>query len=136
VEISDRQASGGSLRGLVRLFIGGQEETGSPPGEGTFAVPAFAAPLAEVVALARRYTAALPRLGERLGERVTGGCHTLEDARKLAQFTLIASEAEKPDTLKSLRFAIDWGPPRLLAVPFVERDGRMVDAHFGLPASP
>jgi hypothetical protein len=134
VALAERKSSGGSLRGLLRMFTGGPSETGSPAGEGTFAVPAFAAPLAEVAALAARYTQALPRLGERLGERLTGGTTGVEDARKLAHFTLIASEAEKPDTLQDLRYTIDFGPARLLGVPFVDRGGRLVDAHFGLAA--
>jgi hypothetical protein len=134
VSFAERQAAGGSFAGLVRFFTGGASETGSPPGEGTFAIPAFAASLGEVTALARRYTEGLPRLAERLGEKLTGGCRSVADARKLAHFTLIASEAEKPDTLKSLSYTINFGAPRLLGVPFVDRGGRLVDAHFGLPA--
>ena len=134
VTLSERKASGGTFRGLARFFLGGEAETGSPPGEGTFAIPAFDAPLAQVTALAQRYTQALPSLGERLGERLTGGCTSVEDAKKLAQFALIASEAEKPDTLQSLAYSIDWGPPRLLGVPFLDRGGRLADAHFGLAA--
>lgn len=130
--LAERKSSGGSLRGLLRFFTGGEAETGSPPGEGTFAIPAFAAPLAEAAALASRYTQALPRLGEKLGERLTGGTTGVEDAKKLAHFTLIASEAEKPDTLQALRYSIEFGPARLLGVPFVDRGGRLADAHFGL----
>lgn len=132
VTISQRRASGGSFRGLLDLFLGDRGEAGGP-GEGTFAIPAFDSPLDRITLLARRYTEAFPRLGERLGERLTGGCYGVEDARKLAHFTLIASEAEKPDTLQDLAYEIDFGPPRLLGVPFVEKDGRLVDALFGLP---
>jgi hypothetical protein len=95
-------------------------------------VPAFQAPLPAVVMLVRRYTETLPELGEKLGERLLGGSYGVGDAKKLAHYALIASEVEKPDTLKQLRYEIDFGEPRLLGVPFVRRDGKTVDAVFGV----
>lgn len=132
VTLHERQAAGGSWSGLVSFFLGDRSTTGTAPGEGTFAIPAFACPLGEAVALAGRYTQALPELGERLGERLTGGCYGVEDAQKLAHFTLIAAEAEKPDTLRRLEYSIDFGPARLLGVPFVRHGSGLADAVFGL----
>ncbi|MFQ5349545.1 MAG: hypothetical protein ACE5EG_03765 [Thermoanaerobaculia bacterium] len=131
ITIHERDASGGGFRGLMSFFLGGGDEEASG-GRGTFAVPAFHAPLPAVATLARSYTEKLPELGEKLGERLLGGRYGVLDAKKLAHYALIAGEVEKPDTLKQLRYAIDFGKPRLLGVPFVRRDGKLVDAIFGL----
>lgn len=131
VEILERKAAGGGLRSLLNFFTG---DRGGGPGAGTFVIPAFDCPLARATALAHRYTEAFPRLGERLGEKLTGGRLSVEDARKLAHFTLIASEAEKPDTLEELRYQITFGPASLLGVPFVRKTDLYVDALFSLPA--
>lgn len=128
VTISERTASGGSFRGLLRFFTGEGESDSS--GEGTFVIPAFHAPLRAITELARKYTEALPRLGERLGERLVGGCHDVADAQKLAHYCLVASEVEKPDTLKQLRYGIEFGPARLLGVPFIRTGQRAQDALF------
>ena len=133
IRIDQRDASGGGFRGLMSFFIGGGDG-GPSSGQGTFAVPAFHAPLAAVANLTRRYTEKLPELGERLGERLLGGRYGVLDAKKLAHYALIASEVEKPDTLKQLRYRIEFGEPRLLGAPFVRRDGRVVDAIFGIEA--
>jgi hypothetical protein len=126
VECHERKASDGSFRGLVRFFLGGEASDGAS--EGTFVVPAFDLALTQILVLARRYTEAMPRLGERL----TSGSLSLGDARKLAEYLLIASEAENPDTPKHLRYTLDFGPPRLLSVHFVDHGGRLADAVFGL----
>ncbi len=131
IRIEQRDASGGGFRGLMNFFLGGGDEEQSD-GRGTFAVPAFHAPLPAVAALTRRYTEKLPELGERLGERLLGGCYGVLDAKKLAHYALIASEVEKPDTLKQLRYKIEFGKPRLLGAPFVRRDSKVVDAIFGI----
>ncbi len=133
IAIHERDATGGSFRGLMSFFLGGGGDKPSS-GEGTFAVPAFHAPLPAVAALVRRYTEKLPELGEKLGERLLGGRYGVGDAKKLAHYALIASEVEKPDTLKQLRYEIEFGEPRLLGVPFARRDGKVVDAIFGIEA--
>jgi hypothetical protein len=133
VEILQRKGSGGMFRGLFRFFLSGRKESGSAPGEGTFAVPAFRTPLKRAVELGMRYTFESPEQGELPRERLTGGCQTVEDARRLAEFMLIASEARKSDTLEELRYRLDFGPPRLLGVPFVRRDDALWDVFFGLP---
>jgi hypothetical protein len=161
ITLHEREGSRGLLDGIAALLGGGDGSGAGGTTEGTFAIPAFAAPLAELTALAARYTQALPklgarpagrgtdgapsidsdtarrspRLGERLGERLTGGRLTVADAEKLAHFVLIAAEAGKPDTLKDLRYTLAFGPPRLLGVPFVRQGESWVDAHFGLPAA-
>jgi hypothetical protein len=134
IALEERIGSSTLLGGLFSLFAE-RKEAPAEPGDGTFAVPAFAAPLAEITALATRYTQELPRLGERLGERLTGGRLAVADAEKLAHFVLVASEAAKPDTLKDLSYTLDFGPARLLGVPFVRRGEAWADAHFGLPAT-
>ncbi len=135
VTIHRRDAAGGGFSGLLNFFLGGGGGGGgAASGEGTFAVPAFRAPLAAVTALTRRYTERLPQLGEKLGERLTGGCYGAADARKLAHYALIASEVEKPDTLKDLRYEIVFGQARLLGVPFKRAGQGFADSLFGLGA--
>ena len=131
VAIHERDAAGGSLSGLLALFSGGDQ---SPRGrrEGTFAVPAFHASLDSATRLTRQYTEKLPELTERLGERLVGGRYGVEDAQKLAHYAVVASEVEKPDTLRQLRYEIEFGPARLLGVPFVRKERRLVDAVFGI----
>ena len=132
VQIHQRTASGGAFSGLLGFFLGdssGPRESG----EGTFVIPAFQAPLRVVAHLSKRYTEALPTLGEKLGERLLGGRYGVEDAYKLAHYVLIASEVEKSDTLTELRYEIEFGPPRLLGVPFVRRSRGVADAIFDIP---
>ena len=105
-----------------------------PGNSGSFAVPAFSTTLSRLTALVARYTRELPRLGERLGERLTGGSLRVEDARTLARFALVEAEVKAPDTLTALAFDVDFGEPRLLGVPFVGSPGQEADAYFGLPA--
>ncbi len=130
VTIEERQGQGGvSFSGLMRLFLGeGRQSRGSH--SGTFAIPAFQAPLQVVTELTRRYSEALPGLGERLGERLTGGCYGVEDAHKLAHYALIASEVGKPDTLTQLRYHLEFGQERLLGVAFRRRGEGVEDALF------
>lgn len=130
VTITERTAAGGSFRGLMRFFLGGDDQTRD--GEGTFAIPAFQAPLRAVTELARRYTEELPNLGEKMGERLAGGCYGLADAQKLAHYCLVESEVDKPDTLKQLRYDIEFGPGKMLGVPFVRHGQRAKDAVFGI----
>ena len=130
LEIRDRRAAG-SLRGLITSFVSvfsGDDEPSR--GRGDFVIPAFDAPLGAVTELVRRYTQAFPSLGEKLGERLVGGCYGIENARKLAHFALIATEVEKPDLLKNLDYSLEFGAARLLGVPFVEQDGGWRDALF------
>ncbi len=132
VAITRRDAAGGSAAGLLGFFFGGEEAGAAGGSTGAFAIPAFEAPLPTLTELALRYTQALPRLGERLGEKLTGGRLSPADAEKLAHFTLIAAEAGKPDMLRNLVYTIDFGSPSLLGVPFVSRGDRLADAVFGI----
>jgi|GEM_PF-450017 len=132
VEILQRKGTGGSFRGLLNFFTG--RDAAAVPGDGTFAIPAFRAPLARVMELALRYTFEMPDTGELPRERLTGGSQTVADARKLAEFVLISSEAAKPDTLTELEYRLQFGASRLLGVPFRRKDGRRWDVCFDLPA--
>lgn len=138
VTLHEREGSRDAYLSLLGFLVAGGEQEGAPA-EGTFAIPAFAAPLAELTALATRYTQELPQLlargGERLGEKLTGGRLAPADAEKLAHYVLLASEAAKPDTLRTLRYTLDFDPARLLGVPFVRTGERWADAHFNLPAA-
>jgi hypothetical protein len=136
VLLERRETAGGSFSGLVRFFTEGGQATAESgaPRELAFAIPAWGGGLRELVPLARRYTEALPQLGEKLGERLTGGRLSQSEAGKLAHYVLIASEADKPDTLQQLAYRLELGRGWLLGVPFVRHEGRLVDALFGLPA--
>jgi predicted RNA-binding Zn-ribbon protein involved in translation (DUF1610 family) len=101
---------------------------------GTFVIPAYATPIEHARELALRYTREFPRLGERLGERLTGGRFGVVDAQKLAEVVLVYAEAQGSGTLTELRYEIQFGPARLLGVPFVGEPGSYADAHFGLLA--
>ena len=135
VTIHECTATGGSFSGLMRFFLGRGEESNAA-GQGTFAIPAFHASLAVVAKLTRAYTEVLPSLGERLGERLIGGCYGVEDAQKLAHYALVASEVNKPDTLTKLRYDLVFGPARLLGVPFVRREETVMDAIFEIALQP
>ena len=80
ISITQRQASGGGFTGLLRSFLG-SDPASAERGEGTFAVPAFQAPLESVTRLVRDYTQALPELREKLGEHLLGGCYGQHDAQ-------------------------------------------------------
>jgi hypothetical protein len=123
VTIHERQSTGGLPTEWLSLFFSASGGERSPRrGQGEFVVPAFQTPLGSTLELTRQYTRSFPHLGERLGERLVGGCYGIEDAEKLTHFAVIASEVEKRDTLKQLRYDIEFGEARLLGVPFV-RDG-------------
>jgi len=98
-------------------------------------VPAFAAPLAQVTDLTQRYTRKLPDLGERLGERLLGGCYHPAEAQKLAHYAVIDTEVAKADTLQKLDYSIEFAEPRLLGVPFERRGAAVADAYFGVAIS-
>ena len=131
ISITRRQASGRGFTGLLQSFLG-SEHAAAEGGEGTFAVPAFQAPLESVTRLVRDYTRALPELREKLGEGLLGGCYGQQDAQKLAHYALIATEVEKPDTLLNLDYHIEFGEPRLLGVPFQTHGGTARDAIFNI----
>ncbi len=132
IEIETNAAVGSPLSPIARFFFGDRPATGHDPGQGIFVIPAFATPLAKATDLATRYTTALPQLGERLGEKLLGGIYSLEDAHKLAHFTFITSEVDKPGTLRDLHYKIHFKEPSLLGVPFTRDGKRWKDSIFGL----
>ncbi len=131
VELGSRQA-GRSMPSLIQSVFGGRG--GSSVGDVEFVVPAFQIDLDATVELARRYTRELPGLGEKIGERLIGGCYGVEDARKLAHFAVVAGEVDKPDTLRNLEYSIRFGGSRLLGVPFAREGENWKDAVFGIRA--
>lgn len=134
VRIEQRTAGGvDPVQWLTRFFSADDSPAEAhSQGKGTFIVPAFDAALDATLELTRRYTAALPQLGERLGEKLTGGCYGVGDARKLAHFAVIAAEVEKRDTLRHLRYRIDFGDSRLLGIPLVMEGETWKDGLFGI----
>jgi hypothetical protein len=131
LEILRRDASGGLLSGLLGLLTGaGGDDAPAAP---AFLVPAFPLPIERLVEVVVRFTTEHPRLGERLGERLTGGVHDPADAAKLAHYALITVEAEKNDMLRDLDYRLDLGEPRLLGVPWAARGDARIDALFGIP---
>lgn len=130
IRILRREARGGGFAGLLELFTGGEGDAAEAPG--TFAVPAFHAPLPSITAMTRAYTRELPQLGERLGERLLGGRYGVADAEKLARYALLESEIGRPDTLLELEYEIEFGTARLLGVPFRREGDGWVDALFGI----
>jgi hypothetical protein len=131
VVLLERSAAGGGFSGLMGWFLGTQAAA-PKEASATFAVPAFHTHLRAATDLTRRYTEKLPQLGEKLGERLLGGCYGVADARQLAHCAVVAGEIEKPDVLKNLRYEIEFGPARLLGVPFVRRGEALADALFGI----
>ncbi|MCP4202157.1 MAG: hypothetical protein GY769_09500 [bacterium] len=117
-----RRQSGRGMPSLIHAFFGGGGEERA--GEGTFVVPAFRADLDATVELVRRYTEAFPGLDQLLGEKLTGGCFDVADARKLAHFAVVAGEVDQRGVLRTLDYSMTFGEARLLGVPFArDRDG-------------
>jgi hypothetical protein len=133
VELHDRDAAGGGIGRLLGALLGDRGSGAGSTYETTFVVPAFDCPLEQATALTQRYTEAFPELGEKLGEQLTGGVYSLGDARTLAEYAFLDAQVRQPDTLKQLRYTLDFHGGRLLGVPFIEEHGQQRDAIFGLP---
>jgi hypothetical protein len=134
LEVHERSSAGlAALGGFLGSLFGGPGAEDERVWEVTFAIPAFVLPLDRARELGNRYTTELPRLGERLGERLTGGTLSSDDAAVLAEYVFVAREVAASGILKELRYTLDWGEPRLLGVPFGRRGDGWVDAFFGLP---
>ena len=131
IKIHHRLAQGKGLGGMLRQALSGDDAAGGS-GSGTFAIPAFQVDLARAIEISRWYTLGLPELSETLGEPLVGGCFDVDDAKKLAHFGIIATEVDKPDMLKDLKYEVEFGTPRLLGVPFVRDTGVLKDAFFHL----
>jgi len=129
VRILDREAEGRGFSGLLSRFFDSGEVAGDI-GSGSFAIPAFDLEIDRRIELSRRYTNELPAIEQKLGERLVGGCYDLEDAKKIAHYGIIATEVDKPDLLKNIRYEVQFGESRLLGVPFVEQAGAVKDAFF------
>jgi len=139
VRIDQRGASGRKFQFrdfglLTKLFpeeLPGARRRGSA--ELVFAVPAFATQIGSAQRLIYEYTYRAPDFGERIGERLTGGVYGVRDAKKLAHYAFITAEIRRPDTLKNLRYQIDFGEPTLLGVPAVRAGNGWRDALFSVP---
>ena len=131
VKILHRLAKGQGLSGMLKHFFEGEDAVHGS-GTGTFAVPAFRVDIERATEMSRHYTEALPGTGERLGERLVGGCFDVDDAKKLVHYGVVATEVHRSDLLTELRYEIQFGTPRLLGVPFINDGGLSKDAFFHL----
>jgi len=131
VHIEGRVANPAGFLGILGSLL---ERGGSGVGVArtVFAVPAFKLDIRRAIELSRRYTAEPPEVGERFGKRLVGGCFDIDDAHKIVRYAVIATEVEKRDVVTDLKYHIDFGDPRLLAVPFVSEAGVLKDARFHL----
>jgi len=133
IDLEERDAEGAGFHRLLGALLGTSGPSSGSTYEATFAVPAFRCPLEQATALTQRYTSSLPELGEKLGERLTGGVFGVEDARVMAEYAFLDAQIQRPDTLRQLRYTIDFQSERLLGVPFVRQGDQWQDAIFGLP---
>ena len=128
VTVESREASGGFFSGLLR---GG----GSGPAGGTIAfyIPAFDAPLEVLKQLSVEFTKEQPsyEIAEEARRSIKGCVHSEEFARGFADFVFLTMEAERPDTMKSIRYSIKFLEATVLAVPFVSVDGSKKDLLMG-----
>lgn len=128
VTVESREASGGFFSGLLR---GG----GSGPAGGTIAfyIPAFDAPLEVLKQLSVEFTKEQPsyEIAEEARKSIKGCVHSEEFARGFADFVFLTMEAERPDTMKSIRYSIKFLEATVLAVPFVSVDGSKKDLLMG-----
>lgn len=135
VDLQEREAAGGGIHKLLGALLGSSGPASGSTYEATFVVPAFRCPLNQATVLIQRYTSSFPELGEKLGERLTGGVFGVEDARVLAEYAFLDAQIQRPDTLRQLRYTLDFQKQRLLGVPFVRQGEGWQDAIYGLPVS-
>lgn len=130
VEILERTAAGGFMKNL----FGGSNETKGPL---TFYIPAFYCSLDNLKKLASEFTKKNPVASpQKFNTKLTGFAYGKEDAKKLARFIFISFEAEKSDTMKTLRFSIDFNSCEILGIPFYkETGGKLKDAVLGIEIS-
>ncbi len=130
VDIRSRSARGG--------FMSAIRGSGTPTeGDVNFYVPAFDAPLETVKEIAMHFTVSQPKYEKTDGRgRALAGCaHSEEFARGFADFVLLSLEAEKPDTMRSIDYSLDFTGSSILAVPFVTLDGKKKDLITGKETS-
>lgn len=128
VSIIERDASGGFLR---KIFTGSASEGG---GMLNFVIPAFDCSIESLKKLAMYYTFQTPILSpQKFSVSLKGFSYGREDARKLAEFTLISFEAEKSDTIRSLKYEIEFLNDSILGIPFyLLKDKTLIDAVSGM----
>jgi hypothetical protein len=130
VDVRSRSAGGG--------FMSAIRGSGGPTeGEVDFYIPAFEAPLETLKQIAMHFTESQPEYEKTDGRgRALRGCvHSEEFARGFADFVLLSLEAEKPDTMRSIEYTLDFKGSSILAVPFVSLDGRKKDLISGKETS-
>lgn len=128
VTVIDRDAGGGFLK---KIFTGNTTGAG---GILNFVIPAFDCSIVSLKKLAMYYTFQNPPLSpQKFSVSLKGFSYGRDDARKLAEFTLISFEAEKPDTIRSLRYEIKFLNDSILGMPFyLLQDKTLIDAVTGM----
>ncbi|MEJ2086306.1 MAG: hypothetical protein P8Y44_11610 [Acidobacteriota bacterium] len=131
VHIEGRVANPAGFLGILSSLLE-RGASGMAVASTVFAVPAFKLDIRRAIELSRRYTTEPPEVGERLEVPLLGGCFDFDDAHKIVHYAVIATEVEKGDVLTDLKYRIEFGEPRLLAVPFVAEAGVWKDARYHL----
>jgi len=131
VMIESRDASGGFFSSLL-----GGGGSGRPGGAIAFYVPGFDAPLEVLKQLSVEFTKEQPsyEIAEEVKKSIKGCVHSEEFARGFADFVFLTMEAERPDTMKSIKYSIKFLDATVLAVPFVSVDGSKKDLLMGKQA--
>jgi len=99
-----------------------------------FVIPAFDCSIESLKKLAFYYTFQNPPLSpQKFSINLKGFSYGREDARKLAEFILISFEAEKPDTIRSLKYELKFLNDSILGIPFYLLENKtLIDGVSGM----
>ncbi len=97
--------------------------------ETEFFVPAFN--VTAMIKLGAVFSAKRHEISETTGSRLLGGVISEEEAREIADLIYIFIEAAKSDWLKEIDFSLDLGDPKVVAMPFEEKDKKIHDLLHG-----
>ncbi|MGB9696144.1 MAG: hypothetical protein ACP5P3_00330 [Ignavibacteria bacterium] len=127
VNIIERDAGGG----VKKVFSGVTSKGG---GILNFVIPAFDCSIEALKKLSMYYTFQNPTLfPQKFSVSLKGFSYSRDDARKLAEFTLISFEAEKSDTVRSLKYEIKFLNDSILGIPFyLLQNKTLIDAVSGM----
>lgn len=127
VTVESRAASGGFFSSLLG---GGGSGAG---GTIAFFIPGFDAPLETLKELSVEFTKGQPsyEIAEGVKTSIKGCVHSEEFARGFADFVFLTMEAERPDTMKSIKYSIKFLEATVLGIPFVSAEGSKKDLLMG-----
>lgn len=127
INIIERKASGGFMK---NLFGSGN----SSSGDIDFYIPAFYCNIDTMKNIATQFTLRNPVASpQKYNSNLTGFVYGKDDAKKLSHFIFISLEAEKSDTMKDLKYDMDFKSFDILGIPYYKQsNGRLKDALIGL----